>query len=252
MERLSGADLLRWALPRLRMRWAGFRKVRRQVVRRVRRRARELGLEDLAAYQSHLESDPDEWAALDACCRVTVSRFYRDAHVWDRLREEISGRREVRAWCAGAGSGEEPYTLAMLCRAEGVEARLLATDPDARLLDRAREGRYPRSTLKELPPDWLARYFESDGGLHVLRPDLRAAVEWRIEDLRASMPDGPFDLVLCRNLAFTYYEESLQREVLTGLRERVRPGGLLVIGRRERLPEPGLFEVASGIHRREP
>jgi hypothetical protein len=56
-------QFLQWALPRLRMRWPGFRKVRRQVCRRIERRTHELGLPDLVAYHRYLESQPAEWTA---------------------------------------------------------------------------------------------------------------------------------------------------------------------------------------------
>jgi hypothetical protein len=48
--------LLQWALPRMGMRWPGFRKVRRQVCKRIARRIADLGLPDLAAYRAHLEA----------------------------------------------------------------------------------------------------------------------------------------------------------------------------------------------------
>jgi chemotaxis protein methyltransferase CheR len=51
---------LQWALPQLGRRWAGYRKVRRQVCRRVWRRVGELGLDSLAEYRRRLEQDPDE------------------------------------------------------------------------------------------------------------------------------------------------------------------------------------------------
>jgi chemotaxis protein methyltransferase CheR len=57
------------------------------------------------------------------------------------------------------------------------------------------------------------------------------------QDLRAHRPEGPFHLVLCRNVAFTYFAPPLQREVLSGLVARLVPGGLLVIGGHETLPE---------------
>src|SRR6185295_20147796 len=117
-------ELLQWALPRLGKRWQGFRNVRGQVCKRIARRARELGLADLEAYRAHLEAHDDEWPVLDALCRVTISRFYRDRAVFDRLRLEIlpafaeraaaRGESVVRAWSAGCASGEEPYTLAMI------------------------------------------------------------------------------------------------------------------------------------------
>ena len=52
---------LRWALPRLELRWRGFRRPRRQVCRRVERRYRQLELSDVAAYRRRLLEDPTEW-----------------------------------------------------------------------------------------------------------------------------------------------------------------------------------------------
>lgn len=51
-------DFLRWALPRLGLRWEGFRKPRGQVKKRLARRLEDLGLPDLGAYRRRLEEDP--------------------------------------------------------------------------------------------------------------------------------------------------------------------------------------------------
>ena len=243
-------ELLRWALPRMRMRWTGFRKVRGQVSKRLRRRIRELSLTSFSDYRARLMSDADEWLILDSCCRITISRFYRERDAWERLREEIEGRERLRCWCAGAASGEEPYTLALLCRFAGIPVRVLATEADPHLLERARDGRYPRSSLGEVPPEWLEAAFTRESDRFVMRPEHKEPVEWRLEDIRLSLPDGPFDLVLCRYLAFTYYDEELQREVLARLRARLAPGGLLVLGAKERLPASELTMLAPGLYRR--
>ena len=42
---------LRWALPRLDLRWQGFREVHGQVCKRLKRRMKALGLADIAAYR---------------------------------------------------------------------------------------------------------------------------------------------------------------------------------------------------------
>jgi chemotaxis protein methyltransferase CheR len=117
------AAFLQWALPQLRLRWAGFRKVRRQVCKRLRRRILELRLETLEQYRSQLEIKPHEWAVLDGLCRVTISRLYRDKRVFDFLggvilpelaRTASLQSRPVWCWCAGCASGEEVYTLKIL------------------------------------------------------------------------------------------------------------------------------------------
>ncbi len=79
---------LQWALPKLHLRWAGFRKVRRQVCKRIDRRLSELELTDTDAYRLYLESHPIEWESLDSFTRITISRFYRDRYVFDFLKRE--------------------------------------------------------------------------------------------------------------------------------------------------------------------
>jgi len=78
-------EFLQGALRRRGMRLAGFRRVRGQVCKRVRRRMAELGLRDLAAYRALLETHSGEWTRLDGLCRISISRFYRDQGVWRTL-----------------------------------------------------------------------------------------------------------------------------------------------------------------------
>jgi chemotaxis protein methyltransferase CheR len=254
------------------MRWAGFRRVRRQVCRRIARRLRELELPDASAYRSYLEKHPGEWTALDGLCRITISRFYRDRGIFDFLGEQVlpvlaeaavaQGSQEVLCWSAGCASGEEPYSLKILWahrvgpRFPQLRLRITATDADATLLDRARSGRFPESSLRDLPDVWRASAFARSGSSFRLRTGLREGIEFGLSDLRRELPPGPFHLVLCRNLAFTYFDDSLQREILSRLVARILVGGALVIGAHESLPagskELSAWGVARGVFRRGP
>jgi chemotaxis protein methyltransferase CheR len=253
---------LQWALPQLQFRWAGFRKVRRQVCRRVGRRLRELGLDGFSAYRVRLEADPAEWRVLDGLCRITISRFFRDRGVFEVVRREVLPEiaakareegRAARAWSAGCASGEEPYTLKILWDAEivGPPLHVVASDADPLVLGRARRGCYDASSLRELEPSLIERGFDRIGPLWCVRPEHRDGVEFLARDLRAEAPEGPFDLILCRYLAFTYFADALQRRVLTAMLGRLRPHGFLVIGTHEHLPDDpaGLDPVAPQIFR---
>jgi chemotaxis protein methyltransferase CheR len=211
---------LQWVLPRLGRRWAGYRKVRRQVCRRVQRRIGELGLDGFEAYREHLEAQADEWAVLDGLMNVTISRFNRDRGVFEYLARTVP--QGARVWSAGCASGEEPYTLALLRE----DLEILATDADPNMLRRAEAARYPDSALRELPD----REAFTDGVLH---ERYRRRVSFARHDIRDEPPAGPFDLVLCRNLAFTYFDEPTQRDVLRNIASVTE---LLVIGAHERLP----------------
>jgi len=258
-------EFLRWALPLLHFRWPGFRKVRRQVHKRIDRRLGQLGLPGAESYREYLESHPGEWQVLDSCLRVSISRFYRDRGVFDYLDGEVlpelaqtairRGEREIRCWCAGCASGEEAYTLAILgslgrfARFGGLRLRILATDADEHLLQRARRARYPASSLKDAPREWLAGPLFGCGEEYEVRAEVRVGVEFDQQDIRRRLPDGPFDLVLCRNLVFTYFDEPLQQQVLRRIVERIRPGGVLVIGKQESLPKlvKGLSPCARNL-----
>jgi chemotaxis protein methyltransferase CheR len=245
---------LQWALPRLGLRWQGFRKVRRQVCRRVSRRIADVGLSEADAYRAYLEGNEEEWDVLARLCRVTISRFWRDRAVFEALRDVVLPDLgpAVSAWSAGCASGEEPYSLVLAAAEAGIEIHVVATDVDPALLERARRASYGESSLRDLPGDLRARAFD-DGRL---RPEYRQPVEFLRHDVRHGAPGGPFDFALCRNLVFTYFADELQREVGRHLARSLRAGGALLVGVHEALPE-GLNELepwpaARGVYRYRP
>jgi chemotaxis protein methyltransferase CheR len=242
---------LQWALPRLDLAWPGFRKVRGQVCKRIKQRMHSLGIASFADYRARLEADPREWQVLDGFCRITISRFWRDRSPFDALRQvvlpEIAMRaateqREARIWSAGCASGEEPYSVKILWDLEvspkfpKASLGMIATDRDEPLLDRARRACYPKTSLRELPPELAARAFTESNGCWCLKPAHRQGVLFLPQNVRQEAPPGRFDLVLCRNLAFTYFAAALQEAVLERIAASLEPRGVLVIGSPEHLP----------------
>ena len=160
----SCVTFLRWCLPRLELRWPGYRKVRRLVAKRLNRRLIELGLADISAYRTFLMSSPEEWRRLDAICRIPISRFYRDQTTFGVIARQLlpeaaatagaRGDAAVKCWSAGCASGEEPYTLVLawhFCVAGDWSASgftVIATDADKTMIERAEAACYARSSLK--------------------------------------------------------------------------------------------------------
>lgn len=230
-------------MPRLGLEPRGYRNVRGTVVRRVARRIAALGLAGPSAYHAYLEAHEGEWSKLDAMCRIPISRLYRDADTFARIERELlparaaaahrEGRDAVRVWSAGCASGEEPTSVALAwaggaaSRPPEVRLEVVATDADADALERAKRGVYTESSLAELPAHLRA----------LPREPVSRCITYVVEDLRADTPRGPFDLVLCRNVAFTYFDEATQRGVADRLVQALAPGGFLVVGKGERLPE---------------
>jgi chemotaxis protein methyltransferase CheR len=261
---------LQWALPELGLDWPGFRKVRKQVCKRVNRRLQALGFHGVSEYRAHLERTPGEWAVLEGLCRVTISRFYRDRRVFEMLEQAVlpalaeaatvRGEGVLRCWSAGCASGEEPYTLSMLwdlavgARFPGLDLRILATDADPVALQRASAGIYGVGSLEELPREWLEQAFALSDGRYRVRDEHRQKILFRLQDLRSALPEDRFHLILCRNLVLTYFAPALTATVMNRIATRLDPGGALVIGIREMLPPdvPGFepWYERLGIYRR--
>ncbi|MDH3687992.1 MAG: chemotaxis protein CheR [Gammaproteobacteria bacterium] len=252
MKDIDCVGFLQWALPALRMRWLGFRKVRGQVCKRIQRRIDRLELADVEAYRSFLQRHPKEWRVLDGLCRVTVSRFYRDQRVFASLERDVlpslarkaicHGQSKLRAWSAGCGAGEEPYTLSLLWKlrlqsqAPSLGMDILATDVDDNMIARAKRACYDFGSLKELPESLRTQAFVDRDGTHCLRAECKANVDFLCEDVRTTVPSGPFDLILCRNLVFTYFGEPLQLEITDRISHSLNADGVLVLGVHEKLP----------------
>jgi chemotaxis methyl-accepting protein methylase len=157
-------------------------------------------------------------------------------------------------WSAGCSEGAELYSVAMLmveCGAlEPFGVDLVGTDcrPDA--LERAAAGLFDAAAIKSVPPRLLDRYFTREAGRYRVRRALRATVRWRCGDALAAPEPGPWDLVLCRNMAIY-----LQPEASTGLwaafASVLRPGGALVVGKAERAAGvAGLHPDGPCVYRR--
>lgn len=254
MQDLECTEFLQWCLPRLRFRWPGFRKVRKLVCKRLGRRIGELGLSGPVAYREYLEDNPGEWQMLDSLCRITISRFYRDRAVFDVLRSEIlsslakraltEGEKEVRCWSAGCCSGEEPYTLQILWKlcvlpliGQDIPLRIIATDTDQGLIERAGNGLFLKSSLRDLPGELIPQSFGHSANVYSILKDFREDIKFAKQDIRKELPDGLFHLILCRNIVLTYFDHALQCRILGEIISRLMQGGFLITGIHESLPQ---------------
>ncbi len=209
-----------------------------------------MSLPDLASYRAYLAAHTEEWAVLDSLCLIPISRFYRDRRVFDVLFRDYlpaiaraATTATVECWSAGCASGEEAYTILigwkLLVGAEepAPPLHMLGTDADPTLIERARDACYPPSALKDLPSDWLAVAFQQSPEGCLLRAEFRQGADFLCQNLREALPSQSFDVILCRNFVFTYFDSDMQRTMVDRLTSRLSERGLLVIGATETLPE---------------
>jgi len=240
--------------PLLGLQWRRFQ--RGGIKRKVERRIAELGLSHLEEYLVRIKKDPEEKSHLAQILTVTITRFFRDRKVFDIFENSIlrpmiehEGAADVKIWSIGCANGEEPYSLSMLwterfeIRFPQIRLAVLATDINKGLLERAREGRYKKSSLKEVPEGVLRKFFKIDNGFYILDRSVRESVEFKKHDIVHEEPFSGMDILFCRNLAFTYFSKECQMNVLKKIAASLREGGYLIIGKEESLPlsYPALF-----------
>ena len=218
------------------------------LIRRVRKRMQQVGVESYLDYIDFLEVHPDEFDPLFNTVLINVTAFFRDPQTWEALKEQVLPRilesksegQPVRCWSAGCASGEEAYTLAMLL-AETIgdqqfrqRVKIYATDVDQEALTQARQGSYPAAAVENLPQGLLAKYFEPAEDRFVFRPDLRRSLIFGRHDLVQDAAISRLDLLICRN-TLMYFNSETQAKILARFHFALRPSGYLLLGKAETL-----------------
>jgi chemotaxis methyl-accepting protein methylase len=208
------------------------------------------------AYAEHLTAHADEADALLSHVLVSVSRFFRDAPVYERMRAHVlpelvarvGPQGAVRMWSAGCGRGQEPYSLGILAEVMASQAPALpailiwGTDASAAALVAAERGVYRRDDMVDTPLALAQRYFATGADRRGETFLLSSAIRGRVRLVRHDLLSGrvpvwarQIHLVLCRNVLI-YIGLQEQAQVLRLLTSALAPGGYLCLGEAEQLP----------------
>lgn len=220
------------------------------------RTMRRAGIGAPEVYLARLDAEPALLDDLVAEITVGETYFFREPQQFDVIRTRVipalRARRlrdhPLRIWSAGCATGEEPYTLAILLREQGLEgsAHIVATDLSRAALAQARHARYTRWSLRGVPDEVVRTYFERVGDRFTLTPAVRDAVEFRYlnlaEDAYPSLPTGIWgmDLIVCRNVLIYFDAETVTR-VARRLLDSLSDDGWLLLG----ASDPVLSDLVS-------
>jgi len=244
--------------------------------RRIQRRMQVLKIVHVADYVDRLRSDADEVHQLFRELLIGVTAFFRDPESFDRLAKDVLPKLfenrsiddPVRIWVPGCASGEEAYSIAMLCReyldneptssadggppasvADPRTFQIFASDIDERALAIARQGVYPIGIADHVSEERLTRFFVKKGNRFHVTKEIREAVLFSPHNLISDPPFSRQDLISCRNLLI-YLGTHLQKKLIPLFHYSLRPGGYLFLGPSESITSHGdLFRSVSPKHR---
>ena len=168
--------------------------------------------------------------------------FFRDVATFDALRKQVIPRllaakgagRKLSIWSAASSTGQEAYSVAMTLLEMGVspdQVEILGTDLSETVLERARKGRFVQLEVNRgLPTPYLLKYFRQAGLEWEIHESVRRMTTFKYMDLRQDMRgQGPFDLVLCRNVLI-YFDVETKKAILQQIHRVLQPSGVLLLG----------------------
>ena len=234
------------------------------LVRRIQRRMQVLQIDDVPAYIEHLQKQPGELQLLFQEMLIGVTRFFRDAEVFEALEHDVIAKiveqktgadEAIRVWVPGCATGEEAYSIAILIREATIKHRIspsvqiFGTDIDDQAIQAARSARYRLAQVEGVTPARLKRWFTNDGDSYSPIREIREMCIFATHSVIKDPPFSRIDLVSCRNLLI-YLDPELQERLARVFHYALRPGGFLFLGTSESLGRNNqLFTVAHKGHR---
>lgn len=166
------------------------------LLRRIERRINIHNLPDLPSYVTYMRENPAEITALLKDLLISVTNFFRDKKAFEVIENEVlpvllkgkTGETQLRIWVAGCATGEEAYSLAILCAEklsgiiDGAKVQIFATDIDEMAIGQAREGLYTINDLADVSPERLRRFFIKEGEEYRIRREIRETVLFAVHN----------------------------------------------------------------------
>lgn len=223
------------------------------VYSRLSKRIRTLGLSGFTEYCEFLQQGhEDELVNFVNAITTNLTSFFREKHhfeylknnVMPRLLRENANSKRIRIWSAGCSTGEEPYSLAITVReamkgTHGWDVKILATDLDTNVIDKAKKGIYAKERVEGLDSSVVRKWFRKGSGAQSgfvkVAPELQELITFKQLNLMHQWPmKGKFDVIFCRNVVI-YFDKPTQKVLFERYANILTGEGMLFIGHSETL-----------------
>lgn len=213
--------------------------------------AEKFGFKDVDALALNLSvADAELRDSVIDAMTTNESFFFRDNIPFDAFEKIMlpelvqsarKGSKKIRIWCAAASTGQEPYSLAMILKANkhlwsGLEVEIIGTDLSKTAIERAKLGKYTQFEVQRgLPVQMLMDNFSQQGTSWFISDEIKNMVKFSVGNLLQPLNImGRLDIVFCRNVLI-YFDPETKTKVVNSIYNVLRPNGYLVLGGAETL-----------------
>ena len=216
------------------------------VARRIERRRLMCRRSSILDYAEFVKDNIEELDSLYYDLLIGVTKFFRDTEAFDRLEglihqqiESLPENEEYRVWVAGCATGEEPYSIAMICHEAFAKIKrepnfkIFATDAHTGSLEGASKGIFKASSMEYVGNDRQQKFFIQDNEDEFrVGPDLRRHMVFARHNVVQDPPFTRMDLVTCRNLLI-YLQPSAQIQAITAFHFALKRSCIMMLGSSE-------------------
>ncbi len=223
----------------------------KQMLRRITSLMRRNGFSDFIEYYNKLKVDKELLDQFVNYLTINVSEFFRNISQWKVLEEDIlpnliksANKKSLSVWSSACSTGEEAYSLAMLFTKfyNLDKIKILATDIDVSALNKAREGVYDEKALKNVPKEFVVKFFKKNKNQYRIKDEIKKTVDFRKIDLLKDPFPQNIDLILCRNVMIYFTNEAkdlLYKKFYNSLSDY----GVLFVGSTEQILLPEKYNL---------
>lgn len=230
-----------------------------QLHRRINSLMSRVGVRTVDEYIALLKKDPVQRQKFLDFITINVSEFFRNPEIFEELKNKLKGEllknsNSLKIWSAACSIGAEPYSIAMYLDDLSPNARhkIIATDIDSTILERAKKGEYVASEIKNVKKDYINKYFTVMDDKYSISPKIKNMVTFKKHDLILESYEKDFDLIVCRNVVI-YFNQDVKDVIYKKFSQSLKKGGLLFVGATESIynyRDYGFEKASTFIYRK--
>lgn len=229
-----------WAMSSLKLDLNSYKE--RQLHRRIETVRKNAGANNLKEYTRLLDKDENLKRLFLDYITINVTEFFRNKEIFDDFENLLKERQgtfnDMKIWSAACSIGAEPYSIAIIMeRHKMTRGKILATDIDDPILDRARAGIFKEPEMKNVSLADKQTFFTNNEGDYHVKDVLKKRVTFKKHDLLLDPYEKNFQAIVCRNVTI-YFKNEAKNEVYKKFHEALVPGGIFFTGATEAIYNP--------------
>ncbi|EES91323.1 protein-glutamate O-methyltransferase CheR [Clostridium botulinum] len=230
-----------------------------QLHRRILSLMSRVGIKTVEDYVALLKKDKFQRQKFLDFITINVTEFFRNPEIFDDLKDKIENylikkEKNLKIWSAACSIGAEPYSISMILDNLIIKGnhKILATDLDSKILERAKKGEYVNSEIKNVKDEYIRKYFTKVDDKYLISPKIKNMVTFKKHDLILDSYERNFDLIVCRNVVI-YFNQDVKDAIYKKFSASLKKGGLLFVGATESIynyKEYGFEKASTFIYKK--